>query len=215
MRKPGRFVLHWKGTPWVGASLVLLIAFAALFFFTGNPPSDNKTIQQRYEADISFGPQNAAVVLLEYGDFQCEPCARFSSALATLRAKYKDQVRFIFRFYPLEKHKYALISAQVAFAAYLQDKFWEMNDLLFERQKEWANAADPYPYFDAYAAQLDLDIARFHDDFNAQKTKDLIISQRDEAEQVGIERTPAFFLNGSAIVPNSPEELAPYLEALL
>jgi protein-disulfide isomerase len=85
----------------------------------------------------------APVPVIEYSDFQCPFCAEYAPWLATLREEYGDQVQFVFRFFPLDNHANGMISAQAAYAAYEQDKFWEMHDLLFERQDEWAESSDP------------------------------------------------------------------------
>ncbi len=170
---------------------------------------------QEYATDITYGPKEARVVLVEYADFQCEACARFSPILASLRAEYGDQVLFVFRFFPLSYHRYGMVSAQVAYAAFLQGKFWEMHDLLYENQKEWSDSADPLPFFDAYANRLGLDISRFRDDLNAQSTKDLITAQKAEGSKAGITHTPSFALNGSVFVPNDIGDFKTLIDAAL
>lgn len=213
LHRLGRSLLTWKGAPWTGGSLILILGALALFFFTGGPSIETTTIQPVNETDITYGPKGARVVVVEYADFQCAACARFSPMLASLRAEYKDEVLFVFRFYPLEYHQYGMASAQVAYAAFLQGKFWEMHDLLYANQQEWSEAADPYPYFDAYANGLGLDISKLHEDMNAQSTKDLITRQHAEGSAAGVNHTPWFVVNGSVLVPNSINDFKALIDA--
>ena len=99
----------------------------------------------------------------------------------------------------------------MAYAAYRQGKFWEISDLLFQHQQDWADAADPSPYFDAYGTQIGLDMSTFHQDARAQETVDFINKQILEADKVGIGHTPSFFLNGTSIDPDGPDALGPLL----
>jgi protein-disulfide isomerase len=198
----GRSLLTWQAAVWVGGSLVLILGALVLVFFTGNPSTGTVTIPEATAADISYGPEGAPVTVLEYADFQCEACAEYAPMLASLRAEYGDRVLFVFRFYPLDYHPYGMLSAQVAYAAYLQGKFWEMYDLLYGRQQEWSGAADAYPYFEAYATSLGLDMEKFREDLNAQTTTDLILAQKAAGAEAGVNRTPWFAVNGSSFVPN-------------
>ncbi|MHB1345076.1 MAG: DsbA family protein [Thermoleophilia bacterium] len=196
----------WRKAVWAGGSLALCLGALALVFFTGAPSTETGTVSQEYGDDITFGPEGARVALVEYADFECEACAEFSPILASLRAEYGDEVLFVFRFFPLERHRYGTVSAQVAYAAHLQGKFWEMHDLLYEKQREWADSTDPYPYFDAYAEQLGLDLETFHRDAEAQATKDFITAQFVQGTAEGVGHTPWFALNGTVFTPQFQKE---------
>ena len=213
MPKRGRSLLTWQAGLWAGGSLVLVLGAFAIVFFTGAPSAETATLPQVTASDISYGPEGAPVVVMEYADFQCEACARFAPMLAALRAKYGDKVRFVFRFFPLANHPYGMLSAQVAYAASLQGKFWEMHDLLYERQKEWSESADPSPYFEAYAKSLALDMTQFREDLNARSTKDLITSQMAEGSDAGVNHTPWFTVNDTVLVPNEIGDFEALIEA--
>ena len=84
-------------------------------------------------AAIHFrGGANAPVTLEELGDFQCKPCAELFPKLAKVEEHYGEQLRVVFRHFPLHKHEHAVLAARAAEAAGLQGRFWEMHDLLFE-----------------------------------------------------------------------------------
>ncbi len=198
--------LFTKAAPWAGATALVVLAVAVLYFFTGAAATEPSRAAPVAADDISYGPENAELTLVEYSDFQCPFCAEYAKWLTQLRAKYGDRVRFVFRNYPLADHEWAQFAAQVAYAASLQGKFWEMHDLLFERQDEWAGSSDPRPLFDSYAASLGLDLDQFHADSDAQSTLDFIKRQAAEGKAAGVSHTPWFVLGDESILPRSLEE---------
>jgi len=213
LHRLGRSLLTWQAALWAGGSLVLILGALAIVFFTGAPSTAAATLPEVTATDITYGPDGARVAVVEYADFECEACARFAPMLASLRANYGDRVQFVFRFFPLENHPHGMLSAQVAYAAHLQGKFWEMHDLLYERQKEWASAADASPYFEAYAKSLGLDMTRFREDVNAQTTKDFITAQEAAGTEAGVNHTPWFAVNGTTLVPNEIGDFEALIDA--
>jgi protein-disulfide isomerase len=138
------------------------------------------------------GPQWAPVTLVEYGDFECPNCKQASGAVKLVLARFEQRVRFAFRHFPLEEvHPHALHAAEVAECAGAQGKFWQMHDLLFDRQSHLR-----MPQLHDYARTLDLDMARF-----TAELDDEIYLQRVREHQLsgnasGVRATPTFFLNG-------------------
>lgn len=215
MHTPGNHRLAAKSVPWVGGSLLLLVAVVALYLFTGAAASEPSRVPQPGAADIASGPADAPLTVVEYSDFQCPFCAEYAPIVEALRAKYGDRVQFVFRFFPLANHQYATISAKTAYAAYRQGKFWEMHDLLFENQKEWAESADPRPYFDSYAESLGLDMDKFHTDADAQSTTDFIARQAAEGKKAGVTHTPWVVIGDSVVLPRSFDEFDKLIQEAL
>src|SRR3990172_6194452 len=90
--------------------------------------------------DIAIGSPSARVTLIEYSDFQCPACKAYAPLVTKLSLDFNKDLRIIYRFFPLTQiHKNAMFAAQAAYAANLQGKFWEMHDLLFENQTDWAD----------------------------------------------------------------------------
>jgi protein-disulfide isomerase len=144
------------------------------------------------------GNPKATVTLEEFGDFECPTCGTYSVELKKIEAEFGDRLRVIFREYPLypTPHKHALIAAQAAEAAGLQDRFWEMHDKLYENQKAWSEAADAVPLFIDYAKQIGLDTDRFGRDLNGEVVAARIFQDGRRVHAVGITGTPSFFVNG-------------------
>ncbi len=202
---------------WTGGTLALALGALALVVFTGasQTGSASVTVAPVGVADITAGPASAQVVLIEYTDYECEACARFAPILATLREEYSGKVRWVYRFFPLDYHPYAVPAAQAAYAAHLQGKFWEMNDLLYEKQREWAHSDDPYAFLEGYAQSLGLDMARFNRDAGAKTTAEFIAKQKAEGSAAGVDHTPWFLADGASFVPYNIGDFRAAIDAAL
>ena len=201
--------------PWAGATALVVVAVVLLYLFTGAAATEAFEAPPVTATDVTFGPADAPVTVIEYSDFQCPFCAEYAKWMKQLREKYGDRVQFVFRNYPLAKHEWAQFAAQVAYAASLQGKFWEMHDLLYERQDEWATASDPRPLFDSYAESLGLDLDQLHADADAQSTVDFIKKQALEGKDAGVSHTPWFVIGGESVLPRSLEQFEKAIQTAL
>lgn len=153
------------------------------------------------------GNPSAKVVLMEYADFQCPACATFSQVVERLSGEYGDRVAFVYRHFPLKQiHRNAEASAYAAEAAGKQGKFWEMHDMLYERQKDWSESNEAKKLFTEYAAELNLDLGRFQADSEAKDIQEKIDASYAEAVRLGLNSTPSFILNGKQIEARSYEQ---------
>jgi|SRR3990170_975891 len=149
--------------------------------------------------DIAIGSPSARVTLVEYSDFQCPACKTYAPLVTKLSADFNKDLRMIYRFFPLTNiHQNAMLSAQAAYAASLQGKFWEMHDLLFENQNDWSDR-EARDIFIGYAKDLKLGMDKFAKDLDANSTKQFISKSANEAISIGINFTPSFFINGKFI----------------
>src|SRR5258708_3203164 len=113
------------------------------------------------------GEANAPVWLEEFGDFQCPVCGVFYKTLKQVESEYGSKLAVIFREYPIQsKHPHALEAARAAEAAGLQNRFWEMHDLLYENQDTWSKENDTRPSFIGYAKSLGLNVQQFNSDLD-------------------------------------------------
>jgi Na+/H+ antiporter NhaA len=143
------------------------------------------------ERDHIRGPLDAPVTVLEYGDFECPYCGQAEPAVRELLREHGD-VDYVWRHLPLnDVHPNAQRAAEAAEAAAEQGAFWEMHDLLLERQ-------DALGYRDlvGYARELGLDVERFQDDLRTRTGAGHIAQDVDSADLSGVSGTPTFFING-------------------
>jgi protein-disulfide isomerase len=171
-------------------------------------------------ASSPFAKGNASsrVTLEEFSDFQCPACSGLEPGLKRVMKDYDDRVRFVFRNYPLQMHKYAFIAARAAEAGGLQGKFWEMHDMLYDNQKEWSESMEPRVQFDSYATRLGLDVQRFKADMERQELAERVKADLLRGNSLGVKGTPTVFINGREIVPGrlvTEEDLRRELEAAL
>ena len=144
------------------------------------------------EKDWVRGPADALVTLLEYGDFECPFCGQAFRELERLEQSVGDQVRFVFRHFPLAQvHPHARLAAEAAEAAGAQGKFWEMHDTLFTHQQA-LELSDLLSYVD----DLGLDRARLSRDLQEHRFSRKVRRDFMEGVRSGVNGTPTIFING-------------------
>jgi len=144
------------------------------------------------ERDHIQGPQSAAVTLVEYGDYECSYCGEAHPVLKELMKQFADQMRLVFRNFPLTQiHPHAQNAAESAEAASVQGRFWQMHDMLYERQDalEDENLV-------SYATELGLDLDRFQMDLAQDLHAERIREDFMSGVRSGVNGTPSFFING-------------------
>lgn len=141
------------------------------------------------------GSDNATVTLEEFGDFECPPCGELSPILEKIEQDYGSRLRVVFRQYPLPIHKHAREAARASEAAGRQGRFWEMHDLLYHNRFTWPRETDVGKTFDEYAKSLGLDLTRFQKDREGEEVRARIDADRRRAAVMGVDRTPALFVN--------------------
>jgi Na+/H+ antiporter NhaA len=144
------------------------------------------------ERDHIRGDDDAPVTLVEYGDFECPNCGQAEPVVRELLKDFGHDLRYVFRHLPLsDVHPHAQLAAEAAEAADDQGAFWEMHDLLFDRQ----DALEPM-HLIGYAQELGLDVQRFTEQLRRHEHAGRIASDVDDADLSGVSGTPTFFVNG-------------------
>lgn len=169
---------------------------------TGGAESSQDAAVVRAGDWIKGDTVDPAVTIIEYGDFQCPGCAGFYPTLKQVVDTYPDDVRVVFRHFPLNSiHPNAQKAAEAAEAAGAQGKFWEFHDLLYERQQEWSSLdqAAVRDYFISLADELGLDVARFTSEFDDGTYAEGVSASEQEAISLGLPGTPAALVNGQMV----------------
>ena len=148
------------------------------------------------------GSASAPVTLVEYGDYQCPYCGSAYPIVKRVQKRLGDKLRFVFRNFPLaEAHPFAKGAAEVAEAAALQDKFWQMHDTLYEHQ----DALDPASLLD-HARALRLDIGKLESALHSTEVIERVQSDFMGGVRSGVNGTPTFFINGERFNGNWTNE---------
>jgi len=195
-------------TPIIFGIVVLGIAIFAIIALhspekSATPPTsttlsgtDLKTVETGHDQ----GPADAKVVLTEFGDYQCPVCGAYFPLLKDqILPQYAGKIRFVFKNFPLSQHQNAQNAAEAAEAAGAQGMYWQMHDLLYENQNDWATLSDPVPTFGKYASQLGLDADRLMSEVRAKKYASIITTDENFGVKLQVQGTPTFFVNGKVV----------------
>lgn len=211
----------------IGLGILIIVILAFLGFYARSKPGTGTTgtvspevtakLLEVTSADWTNGG-DPKVTLVEYADFQCPACGAYHPLLKQLKSEYGNKVLFVYRQFPLTQiHINALLAGKAAEAAGMQNKFWEMHDMLYEKQTEWSEKADAKTIFLDYAGTLGLDKEKFSKDIELPEVNSKIQASYVAGEKLGVQGTPTFFLNGVKIPknPSSVEEFKALIEAEL
>ena len=192
-----------RSLPLLLIAAILVVALATTWILlrsarTSRPTNTSDTGPPGAEPPNIRGNPKAPVTLEEFGDFECPTCGTYAVEVKKIESEFGDRLRVIFREYPLypTPHKHALIAAQAAEAAGLQNRFWEMHDKLYETQNAWKDATDATPIFIDYAKQIGLDVDRFGRELNGEIVATRITQDGIRGHARGVTGTPSFFVNG-------------------
>ena len=138
------------------------------------------------------GQADAPVTLVQYGDYECPYCGEAYPIIKEIQSEMGERLRFVFRNFPIStSHPHAEQAAEAAEAANAQGKFWEMHDLLYERQQ---NVTDEDLH--RYAEELGLDVERFDKEMAEHVQAQRVHEDFMSGVRSGVNGTPTFYING-------------------
>lgn len=162
--------------------------------------------------DHVWGQPAAIVEMVEYGDYQCPYCGRAYPIIKSIQEKLGDDLRFVFRNFPLSKiHRHAFTAAVATEAAARQGKFWDMHDIVFENQQ----ALEVEELF-KLAEAIGLNVEQFRNDIQDEQLVSKVEGDFESGVRSGVNGTPTFFINGKKYEGSWEEEtLYQYLKNLI
>ena len=144
------------------------------------------------ERDHLAGDLSAKIKLIEYGDYQCPHCGDAYAILKQIQKEHGSSLLFVFRNFPLtEVHPFAMQAAIAAEAAALQNKFWEMHDIIYENQSKLGKGG----LFNM-AKKINLDIDRYKKDIADENLQTKVENDFEGGMRSGVNFTPSFFIDG-------------------
>ncbi len=153
-----------------------------------------------------IGNPNAAISIVEFSDFQCPFCQRGGATAKQAVEKYPNDVKVVFKHFPLAFHKEAPAASHASIAAGNQGKFTEMHDLLFENFKSFKGKGDAgmKDMASGFAAKLGLDVKKFEADMTSPATAKIVTDDMALGKSLGVRGTPHFFINGERLSGAQP-----------
>jgi protein-disulfide isomerase len=166
------------------------------------------TLPVSEDRDHIQGPAEAAVTLVEYGDYECPYCGAAYPIIKEVQERMGEGLRFVFRNFPITtSHPHAELAAEAAEAAAAQDRFWEMHDLLYENQQRLGEED-----LHAYADQLGLELEPFDQELAEHVHAERVHEDFMSGVRSGVNGTPTFYING--LRHDDPYDLETLLAAL-
>jgi protein-disulfide isomerase len=189
-----------------GVLLLAVVALGSYLFFS----RQNSTIAQSYpyptgktaEGFYYKGSPDASVKVIKYSDFECPACRNYTRTLAKIvNDDYvaAGKIQFIYHEFPLQSHPNAVPAGEAARCAGDQDRFWQMHDVLFDRQDEWAGIESPVTRFNAYASEIGLNTTQFESCMSQGTYRTAVAAAGQAALAANIPATPTFIVNGQQV----------------
>ncbi len=215
MKKLSQYLRTGQGKFIAGLAVLIVVSFAYYFYALSNgqvTPAGEVTVS---ESDHIRGALDGKVTLVEFGDFQCPACGAYEPLVRKVVADNPTILKVVFKHFPLTQiHQNALLAAKASEAAALQGKFWEMHDILYDHQKDWASSLNARDFFLTYATTIGLDTTKFTTDLGNKDIEAKILAEYQEGSRLGVQGTPTFFLNGTKIEsPQTPEAFDALIKA--
>ncbi len=164
-----------------------------------NQPAEEKPAAISLQGEPYVGNKNAPVVIVEFSDLQCPFCKRaHDTAFQEIKKNYIDtgKVLYVVKDFPLSFHDNADDAASAVACAQEQGKYWEMRDAIFENQASWSQSSDARKQFKQYAQSAGLNQAGFDSCIDSAKYSEEVQADIAEGSSMGVDGTPAFFING-------------------
>lgn len=213
---------------WIIFIVICTVVLGGLIWISNSGKADVSTLDPNVVQKASddsgnipdhvYGKADSKVVFIEYADFQCPGCASTNPLIIELKEQYKDKVAFVYRNMPLiQMHANALFTASAAEAAGLQGKYWEMNNLIFEKQSAWKDlsASERLNAFVSYAESLSLNVDKFKTDIEHKDVAKKIAFDQALARKAQLKlSTPTLVLNGKLLGENDTKDKAAIAAAI-
>lgn len=169
------------------------------FLIVGLRPRAQITTQK----SPTLGPSSAPVTIAVFDDFQCPYCAKVVETLKAVLDKYPEQVKLVFKNFPLTMHQHARFAAIAGLAAQRQGEFWSLHDRMFANHRQ----LNPEK-IRKLAETLTLDMDRFEADLNDPALGRRVDSDIREGKRIGVRGTPTLFINGRRVQKRTVEEMS-------
>ncbi len=147
----------------------------------------------------SLGSKDAKITIIEFSDFECPFCQRSQGVTKNIREKYKDQIKWVFRDFPLSFHQNAMFAHIAANCVGKQGKYWEIFDKLFQNTGSLTKERVLQ-----LVSDTNIDMKKFEECSKDPDVEREIHGDIADGQEVGVNGTPAFFINGILIEGAQP-----------
>ncbi len=160
------------------------------------PPANIAT-----EGYPSKGSENAPITIVEFGDYQCHMCKRAAAVMHRLLESYPEDVRIVFRDFPINPSGISRKVAEGAWCAHEQQRFWDFHDLAFDLQHELSARSST-----EFADHLGFDMTEFKACLTSERARQRVASSQRDARRLGLSATPSVYVNGQPLLSDDLEK---------
>lgn len=153
--------------------------------------ANDGTKQDLSQGGHTVGNPDAPVTIVEFSDFECPYCANFNQTMGKVIKEYPNDIRWVYKHFPLSFHKEARPAAEASECAAEQGEFWGFHDGLFENRERLGESL-----YTELAIELNLDSGQFEKCVSSRKYKDKVEEDYQEGVKAGVKGTPGNFING-------------------
>jgi protein-disulfide isomerase len=189
-----------ENAPIVIIGTITIIVFAAIILLGNQNFEKEAELVQIEESEIVtdysyfLGNEDAPFVLVNFSDYECPFCKAAAPITKGLVEEFPEELKLVYRNFPLSQHPYAYEAALAAMAAGEQNKFWEYHDLIFDNQESLSEES-----FEQFAQELQLDLTKFNEDRNSSTLDNYVKQDIRDGSRFGVQGTPTFYLNGKKL----------------
>lgn len=199
------------------AALIVVGGFLLILLFARNDspapaatsPSNSKVASSTTNEEVEelgmhgIGESKTGVVLIEYGDFASEASKAYQPMMQQIMDKYGDQLRFVYRDFPVESNATSMAAQRSANAVEAsQGMFWRMRELLYERQAAWKDNPQAESMFESYAKELGVDMKQYKQALASKSISNAITTDIASGQKLQVSTTPALFINDKVVPAN-------------
>ena len=191
------------------ALIVIIAAIIGASYYRNSIQSERKPTAATANSSLiredspTLGAADAPVTIVEFLDPECESCRAYNPTVKKILKEYDGKVRLVVRYMPL--HPNSLLAATYTEAAGEQGKYWQMQEILFQRQSEWGTRHGPQPasgqpnvpaLFEKYAMELGLDLEKINSAVKENRYAAKLERDKKDGQSLGVRQTPTLFVNG-------------------
>lgn len=200
----------------MGVTLIAIIGVVALLIASGRLGGSPVIADARAELDPIKGPVDAPVTIAEYGSYACQACRSWHQAgiVETILEEYPDQVKFVFRDFPIISPAYDNMAAQIAQCALDQgnDQFWQFHDAMYNRQQFGQGSAEDVI---AVGKSIGLDADKLSECYYSGTHQNTVQYDLQRARDLGLRAAPSFVVNGERAYNATPDLLRQMIDSAL
>lgn len=189
----------------IAGSLILAVFIAAMLIYNKQKADELNEIAKNNNSLLirdyspSIGKNNEKVTIVEFFDPACETCRAFHPFVKQIMAANPGRIKLVLRYLPL--HRGSDYVVKLLEAARLQNKFWETLDIIYDSQATWASHHNPQPEkLMIILSGKGLNLFKAGEDMISQEIAQRIQQDLADARQLGVNKTPGFFVNGKPLV---------------